>query len=273
MPYRLTTPPTAEPLHLDEVKAQLRIQYTSEDTLLAGFLTAARQHWEETGGRALVAQTLLVALDQFPCSYPSYAAWTEGEGAILLPRSPALAIDGITYVDSEGATQTVPSADYLLDTILEPNRVMVAYGKSWPSARYQPNSVQVTYRAGYTTPFTATDQVNDIVTLAGRAPVANEMLRLWNSGGGLPGGLSANTDYYVVNVSGQTCKLSLTEGGAAVNITSAGTGLHYAGEIPRPILHELMLWVGNLNNNREGGAVQALKCMVSQQYRLYGAQS
>lgn len=270
MNYRLTTPPTTEPLHLDEVKAQLRIQYTSEDTLLAGFLTAARQQWEEVAGRALVAQTLVVTLDQFPCVAPAYAAWMEGENAILLPRSPALAVASITYVDSDGATQTVPTTDYLLDSYLEPNRVILAYGKSWPSARYQPNSVQVTYQAGYATPFTAA--TSDVLTFAGRSPVANEVLRVWNSGGALPGGLSANTDYYAVNVSGQTCKLSLTSGGSAIDITSTGAGLHFAGEIPRPILTELVLWVGNLNNNREGSAVQALKCMVSQQYRLRGAQ-
>ena len=39
-----------------------------------------------------------------------------------------------------------------------------------------------------------------------------------------PGGLSTGTTYYVVNASGATCKLSLTSGGAAINITSAGTG-------------------------------------------------
>jgi hypothetical protein len=163
------------------------------------------------------------------------------------------------------------SADYLLDTYLEPNRIVLAYGKCWPSARYQPNSVQVTYKAGYATPFTITDLTNNIVTFAGRTPVANEVLGLWNSGGSLPNGLSPLTDYYVVNVSGQTCKLSLTSGGSAIDITDTGEGLHYAGEIPRPILNELVLWVGDLNNNREGAAIHAPKFVLSQQYRLYGA--
>ena len=39
-----------------------------------------------------------------------------------------------------------------------------------------------------------------------------------------PGGLAIGTTYYVVNASGATCKLSLTSGGAAIDITSAGTG-------------------------------------------------
>lgn len=271
MPYGVITPPAVEPLHLNEVKAQLRIQYDSEDVLLAGFLTSARQTWEEIAGRALVAQTIMVALPQFPGCYESYAEWMEGQGALVLPRSPAYTVSSLTYVDSDGVTQTVSASDYSLDTFLEPNRVMLGYGKSWPSARYQPNSVRVTYLAGYATPFTVTDLNNNLITFAGRAPIANEVLRLWNSGGSLPNGLSVNIDYYVVNVSNQTCKLSLTSGGSAIDLTDVGEGLHYAGEIPRPILNELVLWVGDLNNNREGAAVQTPKLRLSRQYRLYGA--
>ena len=271
MPYRVITPPAAEPLHLDEVKAQLRIQHDTEDVLLAGFLTSARQQWEEIAGRALIAQTVVVTLAAFPAGYQTYSDWENGCSAIVLPRSPTLAVSAITYVDSNGDSQTLPSSDYVLDSFIEPNLLLVNYGSSWPSARYQPNSVQITYKTGYSTPFTVTDLTNNIVTFAGRAPVSNEVLRLWNSGGSLPTGLSPLTDYYVVNVSGQTCKLSLTSGGTAIDITDAGEGLHYAGEIPRPILNELVLWVGDLNNNREGMAVHAPKFMVSHQYRIYGA--
>ena len=39
----------------------------------------------------------------------------------------------------------------------------------------------------------------------------------------LPGGLTEGTEYYVVNVSGDTFKVSNTSGGAAIDITSVGT--------------------------------------------------
>jgi hypothetical protein len=42
----------------------------------------------------------------------------------------------------------------------------------------------------------------------------------------LPAGLSANTDYYVVNSTTNTFKVSTTFGGSAVDITSQGTGTH-----------------------------------------------
>lgn len=44
--------------------------------------------------------------------------------------------------------------------------------------------------------------------------------------GALPGGMAAATDYYVTVVDGYTLTVSATLGGAAVNITSAGTGVH-----------------------------------------------
>jgi hypothetical protein len=42
----------------------------------------------------------------------------------------------------------------------------------------------------------------------------------------LPAGLATGTTYYVIDSSGVTCKLSLTVGGTAVNITDTGTGTH-----------------------------------------------
>ena len=42
--------------------------------------------------------------------------------------------------------------------------------------------------------------------------------------GALPSGLSTNTTYYVINVSGTTFNLSLTQGGAAINTTGTQSG-------------------------------------------------
>ncbi|MBI3936758.1 MAG: hypothetical protein HY323_07255 [Betaproteobacteria bacterium] len=56
--------------------------------------------------------------------------------------------------------------------------------------------------------------------------------KVWtsNSGGGLPGGLAASTDYYVIRVTEDTLKLATTLGaaraGTAIDITTAGTGTH-----------------------------------------------
>lgn len=44
-----------------------------------------------------------------------------------------------------------------------------------------------------------------------------------HANGAIPGGLSATVEYYVISASGAALQLSLTNGGAAVNITDAGT--------------------------------------------------
>lgn len=47
------------------------------------------------------------------------------------------------------------------------------------------------------------------------------------STGTIPAGLSPLTQYYIINSATNTFKLSTSIGGAAVNITSAGSGAHY----------------------------------------------
>lgn len=42
----------------------------------------------------------------------------------------------------------------------------------------------------------------------------------------LPAGLSTNTHYFVIDAAANTFKLSASLGGAAVNITDSGTGVH-----------------------------------------------
>jgi len=43
----------------------------------------------------------------------------------------------------------------------------------------------------------------------------------------LPGGLSIQTIYYIVNSTSNSVQLSLSLGGAAINLTSNGNGIHY----------------------------------------------
>jgi len=52
------------------------------------------------------------------------------------------------------------------------------------------------------------------------------------SGGTLPGGIVAGTTYYVLRQTDSTFKVSATEGGSAVDITSAGTNVVMVTELP-----------------------------------------
>ena len=54
----------------------------------------------------------------------------------------------------------------------------------------------------------------------------NDTVQFENSGGALPAGLAAGTQYFVVNVAAATLQVSETFGGSAVNITGTGSGTH-----------------------------------------------
>jgi hypothetical protein len=48
-------------------------------------------------------------------------------------------------------------------------------------------------------------------------------------GGALPAPLTIGTEYYVKTANAGTYTLSLTQGGAAIDLTTAGTGLQFMG--------------------------------------------
>jgi len=54
----------------------------------------------------------------------------------------------------------------------------------------------------------------------------NDTVQFENSGGALPAGLAAGTQYFVRDVAAATLKVSETFGGSAVNITGTGSGTH-----------------------------------------------
>jgi len=66
----------------------------------------------------------------------------------------------------------------------------------------------------------------DVITTEG-IELSDDQDVLVMSTDSLPGGLVESMAYYVIDASGNTCKLSETLGGSAVDITSAGSGTHY----------------------------------------------
>ena len=69
------------------------------------------------------------------------------------------------------------------------------------------------------------DTGTDTITIASHG-FTNTMIVRFSSVGTLPAGLTAGTVYYIINATTNTFKVSLTEGGAAVNIASGGSGTH-----------------------------------------------
>jgi uncharacterized phiE125 gp8 family phage protein len=134
--------PAAEPITLAEAKAHLRVDTTAEDSLIANYITTAREWCEDYLDRALVSQQLLMRLDAFPVE-------------IELPRPP-MASSGtatavtITYTTGDSlATAVLSTSSYRVDRDSTPGVVRNIYNGSWPSHLLDQNSVSVTWWAGY----------------------------------------------------------------------------------------------------------------------------
>jgi len=134
----------------------LRAPVSLEDSLLSGFITAAREWCEGFQNRAYITQTWELLLDKFP------------DSVIQIPLPPlqwAIATDmSITYYDTALAPHVIATADYQVDVDSYKGRVCPAYGKSWPTTVLRPmNGVVVQYKAGYGD---AANSVPEMVRLA-----------------------------------------------------------------------------------------------------------
>ena len=242
MPLSLTTAPTAEPIDLAEAKLHARVDGSDDDVLVASWITAARLYCETFTRRALVTQTWKLTLDGFASK-------------IVLPHAPLQAVTSITYIDAAGATQTVTSTVYAVDTDAEPGIVRLGYGQTWPTTRGFANDVTVNYVAGYVTPFTTTFGT-DVCAAVGHLLEDADIIRVHNSGGtthALPDPLVVATDYHVRDKAAGTFKLAAAALGAAIDLTDDGVGTHYYGDraIPAGILTALRLLVGHWYEHRE----------------------
>ena len=127
--------PATEPVSLAEAKAQCRVDTSDDDTLLTSLIKASRHYVENYIRRPLIPQTKSVSFNRFH------------DEMLLSPQLQS--VSGVTYVDSEGVTQTLATSIYQVDTDSQPGRIYRAYNQTWPSVRLQPMAVKATVVCGY----------------------------------------------------------------------------------------------------------------------------
>lgn len=140
---RKVSGPEIEPVSLEDARRQLKIDadITGDDPLIENvWIPAAREAVEDYCGITLCETQYILSLEDFPRS---------GDGRLVLPRGPVIAILGITYVGNDGVR--VPVTDQWNEGGLAdvPPWIGSVYGGCWPSGRVAAGSVQVEYRAGY----------------------------------------------------------------------------------------------------------------------------
>lgn len=143
----VTVQPTSEPITTADAKTHLRVDISDDDQYIAALIRAARQSCENYCARAFITQTRQTILDSF---YSCDGGDAYGQSVMLrLGRAPVISLTSITYVDMNGATQTLDPTKYQVDLATEPARILPVYGSYWPVVRPQLAAVTVTYQAGY----------------------------------------------------------------------------------------------------------------------------
>lgn len=149
----LVSGPVAEPVSTDEAKAWLRLEHSSDDTLIAGLVAAARGVIERLIGRQLVTASWLLTLDAFP--WPGGWQFIDAPGlfpdphTIRLPKAPLQSVSSIQYYDFGDVLRTLDTSVYDVDVKTDPGRISLAMAKVWPVTRLKPGAVRITFTAGY----------------------------------------------------------------------------------------------------------------------------
>lgn len=139
--YKVITAVATEPVTTANAKSHLQVTHADQDTLIAAYVSAAREFGEHYTGRAFAPQTLEMALHCFPGS----------DGEILLDMPPVASITHIKYTDTSGTEQTLSSANYALSLYGDERKVAPTYGNYWPTTQDIPDAVRIRYVTGYTT--------------------------------------------------------------------------------------------------------------------------
>ena len=109
----------------------------TETDELTAIVRGAREHFERICKRSFLTQTWQMRMRSFP-------GWE-----IEVPMPPLQSVTSIAYTDTNGDAQTVDASDYIVDIYGILGRIEPAFGETWPVARDIPNSVVVTFVAGY----------------------------------------------------------------------------------------------------------------------------
>lgn len=100
--YKLVTAPGSEPITLDEAKAYLRVDDSTEDTLISALITAARRKFENDTLHYLLPQTWELYLNRDEITIEP----------ISINKSDITAISSVKYYDSSNTQQTLSTSDY-----------------------------------------------------------------------------------------------------------------------------------------------------------------
>ncbi len=112
--WRRTVDATTEPVTKAQAKIHLRVEHSADDDLIDALIKGARQRLEEETGRAWVTQTWQLTFISAPTT-----------SLVRLPRPPLISVTSVTYVDTEGDTQTLSASEYQVISQVTPGIIFL----------------------------------------------------------------------------------------------------------------------------------------------------
>lgn len=139
--------PVVEPIDVADARRQCLIDadITIHDTTLANYIRAARELAESYTKRTFVESSWRLSAAAFPykCETDFLDPW------ISIPMPPLIAIESVSYLDTDGSRIYLTAEQYQVWMDEEPPCLIPPYRQTWPSGRVDANAVQIEYRAGY----------------------------------------------------------------------------------------------------------------------------
>lgn len=133
---------SAAALTVEEAKRHLRITSSSEDGDIEALVAVAQDHIERTSGRAFLTAKYRLTVESFPSC-----------GELRLPRVPVQTIDSVTYLDADGAEQTLSDSLYRLSRAAfssSSQAVALVTDAPFPVTDWTGDAVSVSFTAGET---------------------------------------------------------------------------------------------------------------------------
>jgi uncharacterized phiE125 gp8 family phage protein len=131
----VSSPPAQEPVSTTTLQSYLRVNTSTENSLLSGFLVAARLLFERESNLALITQTMVESLE-VPPPYITY-----------LMRGPIQSVTSVQYYDQNDTLQT--ATGYNLDLVTGGmGRLWFPNGQPTMSVNVRP-VMNITFQAGY----------------------------------------------------------------------------------------------------------------------------